>query len=148
MDNGYYLQRYLNSDEVISLLYRRREWIQSRLYQQTLATQLVYDLDGIHVYAPKIQGMIADNIEACSVLDRRIERWKVRQRYFIKYLNELPSNERESLESGTYTRELAEKTQDEIQEIEIAIAFMFEQDAGVELAGDVMEDILILSEVF
>ena len=148
MDNGYYLQRYLNSDEVISLLYRRREWIQSRLYQQTLATQLVYDLDGIHVYAPKIQGMIADNIEACSVLDRRIERWKVRQRYFIKYLNELPSNERESLESGTYTQELADKTQDEIQEIEIAIAFMFEQDAGVELVGDVMEDILILSEVF
>lgn len=56
--------------------------ISKEIYNRTLATHLVYDEISIHTHAPKIEFIVSDNVEAEMLIDRQIERWKARDKYF------------------------------------------------------------------
>lgn len=82
MDQEYYLSRYINISDYIKSLKRRKSMISKEIYNRTLATHLVYDEISIHTHAPKIEFIVSDNVEAEMLIDRQIERWKARDKYF------------------------------------------------------------------
>lgn len=83
VESEWYLKKYLHINAEINRLRRKKHLTQKKLYQQTLTTHLEYNALGIRTQAPKIEYIVSDNIKACELIERRIERWKIRKRYFI-----------------------------------------------------------------
>lgn len=151
MDSEYKLDRYLNIDNYIKYLELVRRDTQKEIYNQTLATHLVFDGLSIHTKAPKIEHIISDNLEACELIDDRIARWKARKKYFIQYLSRLPIIERESLKKGLASPSMQRNALDEIREIETAIAFIYgwsPPSEPIELTNDLFMDIERMAEAF
>ena len=146
MDSEYNLNRYLNIEAYIRKLEQEKRLIRQELYCQSLCTGIAYDEIAIHAKAPKIDYLVADNVEACMLIDKRIERWKFRH-----ILDELPVTERESLLKGVESPSLKQKALDEIYEIETAMAFRYEWEVPqekVELTDDLFSNIALMAEVF
>lgn len=151
MDQEYYLSRYINISDYIKSLKRRKSMISKEIYNRTLATHLVYDEISIHTHAPKIEFIVSDNLEAEMLIDRQIERWKARDKYFSGFLSTLSQNESESLLKGYASQELKDAALEEIEEIETAMAFRYGWEVPqkkVELTDDLFSNIAIMSEVF
>ena len=151
MDSEYNLNRYLNIEAYIRKLEQEKRLIRQELYCQSLCTGIAYDEIAIHAKAPKIDYLVADNVEACMLIDKRIERWKFRQKHFMHFLDELPVTERESLLKGVESSSLKQKALDEIYEIETAMAFRYEWEVPqekVELTDDLFSNIALMAEVF
>lgn len=151
MDSEYKLDRYLNIDDYIKYLERVRRATQNEIYNQTLATHLVFDGLSIHTKAPKIEYIISDNLEACELIDERIARWKTRKKYFIQYLSSLSVIERESLKKSVASPTMKENALDEIREIETAIAFIYgwsPPSEPIELTDNLFTDIERMAEAF
>ena len=83
MDSEYNLNRYLNIEAYIRKLEQEKRLIRQELYCQSLCTGIAYDEIAIHAKAPKIDYLVADNVEACMLIDKRIERWKFRHKHFL-----------------------------------------------------------------
>lgn len=146
MEHEYDIQRYLNADRVIRCLEKRKRLITKEIYNQTLTTHLSYDGLTVHVEAPRIENIVLDNIMACDCVERKIQRWKLRAKYFTEYLLNLPESKRERLKEGV----VDDETLDEIREIETAIAFHHEYEPPkerIEWLNDLFEDIELLAEV-
>lgn len=151
MDSEYNLTRYLNIESHIEKLEREKKLIRQELYCRSLCTGIAYDGLAIHANAPKIEYIVADNVEACMLIDRRIERWKTRHRYFYRFLYELPVTERESLIKGMAGKSVKERAIDEIREIETAMAFRYKWEVPqekVELTDNLFDNIALMAEVF
>lgn len=151
MDSEYNLNRYLNIEAYIRKLEQEKRLIRQELYCQSLCTGIAYDEIAIHAKAPKIDYLVADNVEACMLIDKRIERWKFRNKHFMHFLDELPVTERESLLNGVESPSLKQKALDEIYEIETAMAFRYEWEVPqekVELTDDLFSNIALMAEVF
>ncbi|WP_407855385.1 hypothetical protein [Enterococcus hailinensis] len=106
MEHEYDIQRYLNADRVIRCLEKRKRLITKEIYNQTLTTHLSYDGLTVHVEAPRIENIVSDNVVACELIDERIKRLKDKQKYFIRFVDTLPRNERESLLNGNAIMEI------------------------------------------
>lgn len=151
MDSEYNLNRYLNIEAYIRKLEQEKRLIRQELYCQSLCTGIAYDEIAIHAKAPKIDYLVADNVEACMLIDKRIERWKFRQKHFMHFLDKLPVTERESLLKGVESPSLKQKALDEIYEIETAMAFRYEWEVPqekVELTDNLFSNIALMAEVF
>jgi len=151
MDSEYNLNRYLNIEAYIRKLEQEKRLIRQELYCQSLCTGIAYDEIAIHAKAPKIDYLVADNVEACMLIDKRIERWKFRHKHFMHFLDELPVTERESLLKGVESPSLKQRALDEIYEIETAMAFRYEWEVPqekVELTDDLFSNIALMAEVF
>lgn len=125
--------------------------ISKEIYNRTLATHLAYDEISIHTHAPKIEFIVSDNVEAEMLIDRQIERWKARDKYFSEFLSTLSHNESESLLKGYASQELKDAALEEIEEIETAMAFRYGWEVPqekVELTDDLFSNISIMAEVF
>lgn len=151
MDSDYNLKRYLNISSHLGRLEQEKKLISQELYTRSLCTGIAFDELSIHAKAPKIECLILDSVEACMLIDLRIKRWKLRQRYFHRFLDQLTVIERESLLTGGESLETRQLALDEIHEIETAIAFIYGYEPPrerIELTGNVLEDINLMSEVF
>lgn len=148
--NEYDLERYLNLTVIIDELEQRKRETRLSIYNQTLATHIVYDELGMHTKAPKIDYIVSDNVVACELIDERIKRLKDKQKYFIRFIDTLPKNERESLLNGTASESTQEKALDEIYEIETAICFKYGFKPPMERiqVNDPLEDLDLMIEVF
>ena len=151
MDQEYNLGRYLDIDSQIQKLIKRKISMRQEIYNRTLATHLAYDEISIHTHAPKIEFIVSDNAEAEMLIDRQIERWHIRAKYFSKFLATLSQNEAESLIKGYASKELKDAALEEIEEIETAMAFRYGWEVPqekVELTDDLFSNIAIMAEVF
>lgn len=151
MDQEYYLSRYINISDYIKSLKRRKSMISKEIYNRTLATHLAYDEISIHTHAPKIEFIVSDNAEVEMLIDRQIERWEARAKYFSGFLSTLSQNESESLLKGDASQELKDVALEEIEEIETAMAFRYGWEVPqekVELTDDLFSNISIMAEVF
>lgn len=148
--NEFDLERYLNLTAIIDELEQRKRETRLSIYNQTLATHIVYDELGMHTKAPKIDYIVSDNVVACELIDERIKRLKDKQKYFIRFIDTLPKNERESLLNGTASDSIQEKALDEIYEIETAICFKYGFKPPMERiqVNDPLEDLDLMIEVF
>lgn len=79
--NEFDLERYLNITAIIDELEQRKRETRLSIYNQTLATHVVYDELGMHTKAPKIEYIVSDNVVACELIDERIKRLKDKQKY-------------------------------------------------------------------
>ena len=150
MDNEYNLKRYLNIDLYLKKLEIEKQSIRKELYNQSLCTSITYDELSIHAKAPKIAQLVDDNVEARSLVDKRIKRWEYRRSQFERFLSSLAKIERESLKKGFWSQRLHEKVLDEIHEIETATAFKFgyePPEERIELANNLYLDIELMAEV-
>ena len=141
MDSEYNLNRYLNIEAYIRKLEQEKRLIRQELYCQSLCTGIAYDEIAIHAKAPKIDYLVADNVEACMLIDK----------HFMHFLDELPVTERECLLKGIESPSLKQKALDEIHEIETAMAFRYEWEVPqekVELTDDLFSNIALMAEVF
>lgn len=120
----YHIKRYFELSYEIKRLEILLEKTNKEMFQQTLATHLSYsDERGIHVKAPRIENIVIDNVMACELVEKRIERNRTRLKYFRTYLTTLSLKEQQALYNGCASEELQEQTYDEIHEIETAICF-------------------------
>ena len=86
----YRIKQYFELDQKIKRLEILLEKTNKEMFRQTLATHLSYsDERGIHVKAPRIENIIIDNIMACELVEKRIERNRTRLKYFRTYLTTL-----------------------------------------------------------
>ena len=122
------------------------------IFQQTLATHLSYSDDrGIRVNAPKIENIVIDNIMACELIEKRIERNFTRLKYFRSYLTTLTLKEQQALYNGYASEELKEQTYDEIHEIETAICLrdrIQPPEERIKLCDDLFDNIAAMAEAF
>ncbi|MDV7751737.1 hypothetical protein [Enterococcus casseliflavus] len=148
--NEFDLERYLNITAIIDELEQRKRETRLSIYNQTLATHVVYDELGMHTKAPKIEYIVSDNVVACELIDERIKRLKDKQKYFIRFVDTLPRNERESLLKGTASESIQEKALDEIYEIETAICFKYgyqPPDERISVSDNPLDDLDLMIEV-
>lgn len=148
--NEFELERYLNITAIIDELEQRKRETRLSIYNQTLATHVVYDELGMHTKAPKIEYIVSDNVVACELIDERIKRLKDKQKYFIRFIDTLPRNERESLLNGTASESIQGKALDEIYEIETAICFKYgyqPPDERISVSDNPLDDLDLMIEV-
>lgn len=142
----------MNLSKIIATFEQQTAFIHKELYNQTLSTHIAYTDLGIVTRAPRIVDLIADNIEALEVHNKRLERLKLKQRYFTEYIDSLPKMTRESLKQGVYDKALEEELLNEIEEIETAVCFRYGIEPPVyekvETTGDLFEDIALMASVF
>ena len=148
----YRIKQYFELDQKIKRLEILLEKTNKEMFQQTLATHLSYsDERGIHVKAPRIENIIIDNIMACELVEKRIERNRTRLKYFRTYLTTLSLNEQQALYNGCASEELQEQTYDEIHEIETAICLrerIKPPEERIKLCDDLFENIAAMAEAF
>lgn len=145
------LDNYLYIDDMIASLEDKKAQIRTVIYQKNLATHVAYDELGMYTTAPRIENIVSDNIEACELIDKRIKRWKLRRWYFSSYLAKLSQKQQESLKKGIYSKSLYNETMDEIQQIEIAVAFHDDYHTALdepEEENNLMSMINTMSEVY
>lgn len=146
------IKKYFELDHKIKMLENLLEHTNKEMFQQTLATHLSYsDERGIHVKAPRIENIIIDNIMACELVEKRIERNRTRLKYFRTYLTTLSLKEQQALYNGCASEELQEQTYDEIHEIETAIC-LHERiqlpEERIKLCDDLFDNIATMAEAF
>ena len=148
----YHIKRYFELSYEIKRLEILLEKTNKEMFQQTLATHLSYsDERGIHVKAPRIENIIIDNIMACELIEKRIERSRTRLKYFRTYLTTLSLNEQQALYNGYASDNLREQTYDEIHEIETAICLrerIKPPEERIKLCDDLFENIAAMAEAF
>lgn len=148
----YRIKQYFELDQKIKRLEILLEKTNKEMFQQTLATHLSYsDERGIHVKAPRIENIIIDNIMACELVEKRIERNRTRLKYFRTYLTTLGLNEQQALYNGCASEELQEQTYDEIHEIETALCLrerIQPPEERIKLCNDLFENIAAMAEAF
>ncbi|MCC9273610.1 MAG: hypothetical protein K8V42_04900 [Enterococcus aquimarinus] len=149
----YELEKYLQLEKTIKALEALLEHTRKEIFQQNLTTHTACSEDrGLYVEAPRVEKIVLDNITACELVLNRIERYKVRLKYFRMYLYELSLKDRQALYNGSYSDELKERTLDEIREIETAICFIAgvqPPDEKVVLSeGDLFDTIEAMAGVF
>ena len=148
----YRIKQYFELDQKIKRLEILLEKTNKEMFQQTLATHLSYSDDrGIRVNAPKIENIVIDNIMACELIEKRIERNLTRLKYFRSYLTTLTLKEQQALYDGYASEELKEQTYDEIHEIETAICLherIQPPKERIKLCDDLFENIAAMAEAF
>ena len=148
----YRIKQYFELDQKIKRLEILLEKTNKEMFQQTLATHLSYsDERGIHVKAPRIETIVIDNVMACELVEKRIERNRTRLKYFRTYLTTLSLNEQQALYNGYASDNLREQTYDEIHEIETAICLrerIKPPEERIKLCDDLFENIAAMAEAF
>lgn len=149
------IKKYLNLDKRIIniLLYRKR--LQEEFYSQNMATHLVYDAHGIHSEGFRQDRKVLDYLETLDVVDKRIERLKIRKKYFDQYLDSLDIDDFQLLNSkiSKLTEKVINNVLDEIDQIEAAVCLregieVNEIIERVTLTNDFEENINLLSDLF
>ncbi|MFV0557956.1 MAG: hypothetical protein ACK5MW_04885 [Enterococcus sp.] len=141
--NDEYINKYLKLDEIIFYLERKANQLMRWVYHRSLATRIVYDGLTIHTEAPKIELLVYDHEQAINSIQSKLNRWKVRRKYFNDYLAKLAECDRQSVLDGNYSQGFI----DEIKEIETAIAFLFGYEPPEEeiyLTDNIFEDLDLL----
>lgn len=148
----YRIKQYFELDQKIKRLEMLLEHTNKEMFQQTLATHLSYsDERGIHVKAPRIENIVIDNVMACELIKKRIERNRTRLKYFRTYLTTLSLNDQQALYNGYASEDLKEQTYDEIHEIETAICLrerIKPPEERIKLCEDLFENIAAMAEAF
>lgn len=122
--------------------------IRIEFYSKNMATHTEYTDLGIISKGFRPDREIEKLYCQLELIDRRIERYRYRERHFSQYLSSIPSNSRELLsnrfsecEEVKVPKELVEQVIDEIYEIESAICLREGVDPGeserIELTADV-----------
>lgn len=147
MSNGVY--DYLNLDNRIEELEKRKSAIHQSLYARSWNTRIEYDELSIHTTAPRVESVVSDFVETLEIIDKRLERLRKRRKYFKAFLNELPPKARIKLLNGIISEGLKTRVNQEIQEIELAISYEFGyRESDIELEDDFFTNIKIMAEVF
>lgn len=122
------VKKYFNLNESINRLIRYKKQADNIFYSQNMATRTDYTELGVQARAFRVDKMAIEHIMAIELIDKRIERFELRRRYFNQYLSELPHSDYNELMmkfKQNYNMELSEKLKDnlldEIEEIEIMI---------------------------
>ncbi|MGF2189593.1 hypothetical protein ACQUD0_04575 [Vagococcus fluvialis] len=124
----YTIKKYFRLSNSIKRLEESKEEVRTWFYSQNLATHTEYSELGIYSKGFRQDIEVLDLMEALEHVDKRIERARLRQKYFNRYLNELPIKDRYQLIQKVRSEhqfDLSEKiyyeTLEEIQEIEMMI---------------------------
>lgn len=120
----YQIKKYFELESKIEELEILLKATRTEIFQQNLATHVsCSEGRGLFVKAPRIENIIIDNMMACELLEKRIQRHQSRLKYFRIYLSTLTVNEQQALYKGVASDELIAQAYDEIHEIETAICF-------------------------
>ena len=149
----YELEKYLQLEKTIKTLEDLLKYTRKETFQQNLTTHVSCSEErGLYVEAPRVEKIVLENITACELIEKRIERYKVRLKYFRMYLYRLSLKERQSLYNGSWSDGLKERTLDEIREIETAVCLREQiepPDEKVVLSdGDLFDTIEAMANVF
>ena len=154
------VKKYFKLTESINRLRRYKKQADTIFYSQNMATKTDYTELGVQTRAFKVDKMVIEHIMAIELIDKRIERFELRRRYFNQYLRELPQNDYNELMmkfKQNYNMELSEKIKedllDEIDEIEIMICLregieVPEKLPRIELSEDFDNNLNVLSNLF
>ncbi|MHA3067304.1 hypothetical protein [Lacticaseibacillus saniviri] len=152
MEDEYSIAKYFNADAIIQSLQQHRKEV-AGLSNSTLCGTVMYDVDRIHMYAPRVDTLVIDMLMRCEAIDRRIQRWKMRKRVFNQYLTTLTVEQITTLLNGTASADLIDAVQLELFEIETYVAYHFgerpperENDINPDAAA-AMNDMLAFLEV-
>lgn len=122
MEDEYSIAKYFNADAIIRRLQQQRKEV-AGLSTKTLCGTVMYDVDRIHMYAPRVDTLVIDILMCCDEIDKRIKRWKMRKRAFNQYLATLTVEQVTALLNGTASADLTDRMQLELFEIETYVAY-------------------------
>ncbi|NKC66723.1 hypothetical protein [Vagococcus fluvialis] len=154
------VKKYFNLKKSINRLIRYKSQADDIFYSQNMATRTDYTELGVQTRAFRIEKIAIEHIMALELIDKRIERFELRGRYFNRFLKELPQNDynelKTSIEKNDYTglsEKLKNNVLDEIDEIEIMICLregitVPEKLARIELSEDFDNNLSALSNLF
>ena len=154
------VKKYFNLKKSINRLIRYKSQADDIFYSQNMATRTDYTELGVQTRAFRIEKIAIEHIMSLELIDKRIERFKLRGRYFNRFLKELPQNDynelKTSIEKNDYTglsEKLKNNVLDEIDEIEIMICLregitVPEKLARIKLSEDFDDNLSALSNLF
>lgn len=149
------LKKYLNLNNQIEELEQQKKSAEAYFYSQTLSTRLIYDVHGIHSKGFRQDAKVLDYLEIIDLVDKRIERVKIKRNYFNSYLNSLTFEEKMTLTTNLkgMSEALRNNVLDEIDQIEAAICLregfeVEEETKRIELSVDFDNNLSVLSDFF
>lgn len=125
-----------------------------------MATKMDYTEHGVQTTAFRIEKRAIEFIMSLELIDKRIERFELRGRYFNRFLKELPQNDYNELKTAIAKKDctilsetLKENVLDEIDEIEIMICLregiqVPDKFERIELSEDFDTNLSALSNLF
>lgn len=149
------IKKYLAIDKEISRLIKYKAELKEVFYSQNMATRLVYDIHGIHSEGFRQDRKVLDYLESLDMVDERIKRVEIRQKYFDQYLITLSGDEIKSLDLNisNLPEKLKSSVLDEIDQIEAAICLREGVEVNeiverITLTDNFEENISLLSDLF
>lgn len=154
------IRKYFDVSDSINRLKKQKEQASDIFYSQNMATKMDYTEHGVETRAFRIEKRAIEFIMSLELIDKRIERFELRGRYFNRFLKELPQNEynelKTSIDKNNYaglSEKLKDSVLDEIDEIEIMICLregirVPEKLARIELSEDFDNNLSTLSDLF
>lgn len=149
------IKKYFTLDEKTKKLHWYKKQLTEIFYSQNMATHLVYDAHGVHAVGFRQDRKVPDYLESLDMVDERIERIRLRKKYFSHYLDTLSNLDRNDLENNLsiVSEKLIVNTLDEIDQIEISMCLRegIEVEEGfsrIALTENFEENINLLSDLF
>lgn len=159
-DDWSLVKKYFRLSEEIKRLMIYKNQVERAFYLQNMATRTEFSELGVYTRAFKVEKEVLEHIKALELIDERIKRYEIRQRYFIQYLNNLSQEDYKSLyqrfienKPVELSPQLEYELTDEIDEIERAICLRAgieipDKLPQVELTQDFDDNLDTLSELF
>ncbi len=154
------IKKYFSLSEAISQLIKKRKKADDNFYSQNMATKTEYTELGIFARAFRIEKMTIEHLMSLETINKRIERFELRNRYFNRFLKGLPQSDFNELKiamiKNNYTglsEKLIESVIDEIHEIETMICLregieLPEKQSRITLSDDFNKNLNVLSNAF
>lgn len=160
MDHFEVIYKYFHLDNEIHLLKAYKKEVESSFYHKNMYTRVEYTIFGLEPKAFRIETEIINHLTTMELIEKRIRRLELKQKYFTQYLHSIPVNDYDLLHSkymlcewAMVDDDLVNELLDEIREIEAAVLLRegYEVEETIKrviLSGDFDENLNVLSELF